>query len=80
VSLDASALMSSLLVGRRSCPRETLLELILIVALGTVEYFADIEVVEVLNYRQLKVPFFIDYHVFNWLPPVIITERAQLSF
>ena len=22
----------------------------------------------------------IDYHVFNWLPPLRITERAQLSF
>jgi hypothetical protein len=51
VSLDAAALMSSLLVGRRSCPVETFLELILIVALGTVEYFADIEVVEDFCYN-----------------------------
>ena len=49
--LDAAALTISLLVGIRSCLGVTFLELILIVALGTGEYFADIEVVEVSCYN-----------------------------
>ena len=49
--LDAAALMSSFLVGIRSCPGEIFLELIVIVALETGGYFADIEVVEVFSYN-----------------------------
>lgn len=51
MSRGAAASMSSLLVGRRSCPGVTFLELILIEALGTVEYLADIEVVAVFCYN-----------------------------